>query len=98
MSAGPSLALLGRAVSEPEEHMRFYIAGGVGDQGRNCFYVQGERHAFLVDAGTSTDGMDRVPDLTLEQIRSADYLFVTHSHRDHTGAVSYTHLTLPTIA
>lgn len=41
MSAGPSLALLGRAVSEPEEHMRFYIAGGVGDQGRNCFYVQG---------------------------------------------------------
>lgn len=89
MSAGPSLALLGRAVSEPEEHMRFYIAGGVGDQGRNCFYVQGERHAFLMDAGTSTDGMDRVPDLTLEQIRSADYLFVTHSHRDHTGAIHF---------
>lgn len=69
--------------------MRFYIAGGVGDQGRNCFYVQGGRHAFLMDAGTSTDGMDRVPDLTLEQIRSADYLFVTHSHRDHTGAIHF---------
>lgn len=47
------------------------------------------RHAFLMDAGTSTDGMDRVPDLTLEQIRSADYLFVTHSHRDHTGAIHF---------
>lgn len=31
----------------------------------------------------------RVPDLTAEQVARAEYLFVTHSHRDHTGAIGY---------
>lgn len=69
--------------------MQLYIAGGCGDQGRNCFYVEGERHAFIVDAGTSTDGLDRLPDLSPEQIMRAEYVFLTHSHKDHTGAVEY---------
>lgn len=69
--------------------MQLYIAGGCGDQGRNCFYIEGERHAFLVDAGTSTDGLDRLPDLSPEQIRQAEYIFLTHSHKDHTGAVEF---------
>lgn len=69
--------------------MKLSIAGGCGDFGRSCFFVSGAQHAYLVDCGTSTDGRDRVPDLTLEEIRSAEYLFLTHSHRDHTGAVEY---------
>ncbi len=69
--------------------MQLYIAGGCGDQGRNCFYVEGEKHAFIVDAGTSTDGLDRLPDLSSEQIRRAEYVFLTHSHKDHTGAVEF---------
>lgn len=69
--------------------MQLYIAGGCGDQGRNCFYVEGEKHTFLVDAGTSTDGMDHLPDLSPEQIRQAEYVFLTHSHKDHTGAVEF---------
>lgn len=69
--------------------MQLFIAGGCGDEGRNCFYVEGDRHAFIVDAGTSTDGLDRIPDLTPEQIHKAEYLFITHSHRDHTGAIEY---------
>ena len=67
--------------------MQITIAGGCGDFGRSCFFVEGGRHAFIVDAGTSTDGLDRVPDLTAEQVARAEYLFVTHSHRDHTGAI-----------
>lgn len=31
----------------------------------------------------------RVPDLTAEQVARAEYLFITHSHRDHTGAIGY---------
>lgn len=50
--------------------MQLYIAGGCGDQGRNCFYIEGDRHAFIVDAGTSTDGLDRLPDLSPEMIRA----------------------------
>ena len=63
--------------------MQITIAGGCGDFGRSCFFVEGGRHAFIVDAGTSTDGLDRVPDLTAEQVARAEYLFITHSHRDH---------------
>lgn len=69
--------------------MKLSIAGGCGDFGRSCFFVSAQQHAYIVDCGTSTDGLDRVPDLTAEEIRSAEYLFLTHSHRDHTGAVEY---------
>lgn len=69
--------------------MQITIAGGCGDFGRSCFFVEGERHAFIVDAGTSTDGLDRMPDLTPAEIAGAEYLFITHSHRDHTGAIEY---------
>ena len=72
-----------------EMDMQITIAGGCGDFGRSCFFVEGGRHAFIVDAGTSTDGLDRVPDLTAEQVVRAEYLFITHSHRDHTGAIGY---------
>lgn len=72
-----------------EMDMQITIAGGCGDFGRSCFFVEGGRHAFIVDAGTSTDGLDRVPDLTAEQVARAEYLFITHSHRDHTGAIGY---------
>lgn len=67
--------------------MKITIAGGCGDTGRNSFFVEGERHAFIVDAGTSTDGFERPPDITQEQARRAEYLFITHSHKDHTGAI-----------
>lgn len=69
--------------------MRLSIAGGCGDFGRSCFFVSGNQHAYIVDCGASTDGMNRVPDLTAEELRSAEYLFLTHSHRDHTGAVEW---------
>lgn len=69
--------------------MKLNIAGGCGDFGRSCFFVSGNRHAYIVDCGTSTDGLDRVPDLTMDELRSAEYLFLTHSHRDHSGAVEY---------
>ena len=69
--------------------MRLFVAGGCGDEGRNCFLVEGERHTFLMDAGTSTDGLDRLPDLKEEEIQRLEYIFITHSHRDHTGALEY---------
>lgn len=69
--------------------MKLLICGGCGDQGRNSFYVEGVRHAFFVDAGTSTDGRDRLPHFTQEEIRKAEFVFLTHSHKDHTGAVEF---------
>ncbi len=34
--------------------MKLLIAGGVGEHGRNCFYVQGERRRF--SGGLRKDG------------------------------------------
>ena len=72
-----------------EMDMQITIAGGCGDFGRSCFFVEGGRHAFIVDAGTSTDGLDRVPDLTAGAgCKSRIPFFVTpFAPGDHTGAI-----------
>lgn len=70
--------------------MEMIIAGGVGEHGRNCFYVQGESICFLVDCGKMADTPERpYPRLTREQIVHLDVVFLTHSHADHTGALPW---------
>ena len=70
--------------------MELFIAGGVGEHGRNCFLVQGEAIRFLVDCGKMADTPDDpYPRLTREQIGSLDAVFLTHSHADHTGALPW---------
>ena len=69
--------------------MEFFIAGGVGEHGRNCFYVQGETIRFLVDCGKMAGSAQPYPNLTPERIRSLQYVFLTHSHADHTGALPW---------
>ena len=70
--------------------MELIIAGGVGEHGRNCFYVQGEAIRFLVDCGKMADTPEAPhPHLTQEQISGLDAVFLTHSHADHTGALPW---------
>ena len=70
--------------------MELFIAGGVGEHGRNCFYVQGEAIRFLVDCGKMADTPEApYPHLTREQISGLDAVFLTHSHADHTGALPW---------
>ncbi len=70
--------------------MELIIAGGVGEHGRNCFYVQGEAIRFLVDCGKMADTPEApYPHLTREQISGLDAVFLTHSHADHTGALPW---------
>ena len=70
--------------------MELVIAGGVGEHGRNCFYMQGETSRFLVDCGKMADTPeDPYPRLTREQIGGLDAVFLTHSHADHTGALPW---------
>ena len=70
--------------------MELFIAGGVGEHGRNCFLVQGETIRFLVDCGKMADTPeDPYPHLTREQIGGLDAVFLTHSHADHTGALPW---------
>ena len=70
--------------------MKLFIAGGVGEHGRNCFLVQDEVMRFLVDCGKMADTpQDPYPRLTPEQMQSLDAVFLTHSHADHTGALPW---------
>lgn len=70
--------------------MELFIAGGVGEHGRNCFLVRGETACFLVDCGKMADmPEDPFPRLTAQQIRQLDAVFLTHSHADHTGALPW---------
>ena len=65
------------------------IVGGVGEHGRNSFFVKGESVCFLVDCGKMAGSEQPYPKLTPEQIRSLQYVFLTHSHADHTGALPW---------
>ena len=69
--------------------MEVLIAGGVGEHGRNCFFVKGNRVRFLVDCGKMAGSAQPYPSLTPEQIRSLQYVFLTHSHADHSGALPW---------
>lgn len=70
--------------------MKLHIAGGCGEHGRNCFHVMAERTAFLVDcglmAGEAGGGYPRLGQLDISGLR---YVFLTHSHTDHTGALPW---------
>ncbi|MEE3420196.1 MAG: MBL fold metallo-hydrolase [Lachnospiraceae bacterium] len=70
--------------------MELYIAGGCSEHGRNCFLVKGSSVSFLVDAGLMKEKPEvPYPELTPAQVKSASYLFLTHSHTDHTGAIPW---------
>ena len=57
--------------------MEFLIAGGVGEHGRNCFFVKTERISFLVDCGKMAGAAQPYPNLSPEQIQSLQYVFLT---------------------
>jgi glyoxylase-like metal-dependent hydrolase (beta-lactamase superfamily II) len=67
--------------------MNIVIGGGVGEHGRNCFYVEGQQASIMVDCGIMSEGdAHPYPRLTAEQISRVNWLLLTHSHQDHTAA------------
>ena len=69
--------------------MELFIAGGCGEHGRNCFYVEHDEDAFLVDCGLLAGAEDDLPRLNAAQIQKLRAVFLTHSHADHTGALPW---------
>ena len=69
--------------------MTLKIAGGCGEHGRNCFYADAGGISFLVDCGIMAGSDDNFPRLSREEVQGLSYVFLTHSHLDHTGAVPW---------
>jgi len=70
--------------------MKLYLTGEPCSQQRHCYFVKASAASFIVDCGYQRcyPG-DEVPHLTPDQIRSARYLFLTHSHENQSGALAY---------
>jgi len=75
--------------------MKLIFLGGADEVGASCTLIEiGGKH-ILVDAGIrispkSSKGIDnsQLPDLKpISDVGGPDYIFVTHAHTDHTGAL-----------
>ena len=55
--------------------MELFIAGGCGEHGRNCFYVEHDEDAFLVDCGLLAGAEDDLPRLKAAQIQKLRRFF-----------------------
>lgn len=73
-------------------HMRRLIAkGGYGEHGRSCFLVEYDArgHYYMVDCGIMDTDSFPYPHMEKKELEKTDYLFLTHCHKDHSGAFSY---------
>ena len=70
--------------------MKLYLTGEPCSQQRHCYYVETSNASFIVDCGYQRCyASDELPHLSGEQIRSARYLFLTHSHENQSGGLAH---------
>ena len=70
--------------------IEFLILGMIQN---NTYFISDGKGLMVVDPSADVNRI-----LALIGDRKLDAIICTHHHSDHVGAVSYTHLTLPTIA
>lgn len=64
--------------------------GGYGEHGRSCFLVNYfENRYYMVDCGIMDTDSFPYPNVTTEELQRVDYLFLTHCHKDHSGAFEF---------
>ena len=75
----------------PGRHvMKLYLTGEPCTQQRHCYFVRSQSASFIVDCGYQRSyGRDALPHIPAEFIRESQYLFLTHSHENQSGALPY---------
>ena len=70
---------------------KLMMRGGYGEHGRSCFLVEIEHGSrmYMVDCGIMDTDPNPYPNVTTEELEKVDYLFLTHCHKDHSGAFEY---------
>lgn len=69
--------------------MSLYIAGGYEEQGRNCFLIEERDYNIMIDCGIMNGSDTYYPELSIPRIKRTKYLFITHSHNNHAGALNF---------
>ncbi len=62
--------------------------GGIGEYGRACYYFSVKDISLLFDCGINKD-TGKIPDLIPKKATQLDYVFLSHSHKDHSWAIPH---------
>lgn len=67
------------------------LKGGYGEHGRSCFLTEYGKtgRCYMVDCGIMDTDPFPYPDVTEEELKKVDFLFLTHCHKDHSGAFEF---------
>ena len=71
--------------------IRFLPLGGADDIGASCFYLNIDGTGILLDSGIHPQKtkIDSLPKFEFIQNEPVDFLFISHAHLDHIGALPY---------
>lgn len=66
------------------------IKGGYGEHGRSCFMIEyKDKHYIMFDCGILDTDPFPYPNITDEEAINTDFLFLSHAHKDHSGAIDH---------
>ena len=66
---------------------RLIIKGGYGEHGRSCFLLSfGENRYYMLDCGIMDTDPNPFPQVEPALLKQTRYLFLSHCHKDHSGA------------
>lgn len=66
------------------------LKGGYGEHGRSCFLLEpNDEHFVMFDCGILDTDAIPYPNISPSEAQCIDYLFLSHAHKDHTGAVPH---------
>lgn len=71
--------------------IRFFPLGGADEVGASCFYLNIDGTGILLDCGIHPQKTknDSLPKFELIQNEPIDFLFISHAHLDHIGALPF---------
>ena len=71
--------------------IKFLPIGGADDIGASCYYLNIDGTGILLDCGIHPQktGMESLPKFELLKNEPLDFLFISHAHQDHIGAMPF---------
>ncbi len=68
---------------------RLIVKGGYGEHGRSCFLIPfAQGRYYMLDCGIMDTDENPWPEVEAELLERTEYLFLSHCHKDHSGAFS----------
>jgi len=69
----------------------FLPLGGAGEIGSSCFYLNIKGTGIILDCGMHPrkTGIDALPQFDLIADKNVDFVFISHAHHDHIGALPF---------